>query len=292
MSRTLYPLSYQAASAGRLPRAATIASMSRIDRIFEELRAKGRKALMPFVVAGDPTLDALPGTLSALEQAGASIAEIGIPFSDPIADGPVIASAMHDALQNGVTPRAIFDEVAAARPSLGVGLVAMVSASIVHRMGGPRGFAAAAKDAGFDGLIVPDAPLEESGDLRDAARATGLTLSLLIAPTTPRERAIEIAKATTGFIYMLARGGITGEQSELPDVSKRVVALREVTNLPIACGFGVSTKEHVAAVVKHADAAIVGSALVRRMGEAAKTNKYVPHEARAFVRELAEGLHV
>jgi tryptophan synthase alpha chain len=265
--------------------------MGRIDDIFQSLRSVNMKAVMPFVCGGYPKPGQLAETLKACEEGGASIIEVGIPFSDPIADGPVIASAMHEALQAGVTPKSIFAEVAAARGNLGVGLVAMVSASIVYRMGGPSGFSKAAKDAGFDGLIVPDAPLEESGELRDAARAAGLSLSLLIAPTTPRERAMEIAKASTGFIYMLARGGITGEQSELPDVSKRVAALREVTNLPIACGFGISTKEHVAAVVKHADAAIVGSALVRRMGDAAKTNKYVPHEARAFVRELAEGLH-
>jgi tryptophan synthase alpha chain len=265
--------------------------MGRIDDIFQSLRSVNMKAVMPFVCGGYPKPGQMGEVLRACEEAGASIVEVGIPFSDPIADGPVIASAMHEALLAGVTPRGIFEEVAAARASLGVGLVAMVSASIVYRMGGPAGFAKAAKDAGFDGLIVPDAPLEESGELRDAARGAGLSLSLLIAPTTPRERAIDIAKASTGFIYMLARSGITGEQSELPDVSRRVNALREVTNLPIACGFGISTKEHVAAVVKHADAAIVGSALVRRMGDAAKANRFVPHETRAFVRELAEGLH-
>lgn len=265
--------------------------MGRIDDIFQSVRSINYKALMPFVCGGYPKPGMLGEVLRGCEEGGASIVEVGIPFSDPIADGPVIASAMHDALQLGVTPKSIFEEVAAVRGTVGLGIVAMVSMSIVHRMGGANGFARSAKDAGFDGLIVPDAPLEESGELRDAARASGLSLSLLIAPTTPRDRAVEIAKASTGFVYMLARGGITGEQSELPDVSKRVSALREVTNLPIACGFGISSKEHVAAVVKHADAAIVGSALVRRMGDAAKAGKFVPHETRAFVRELCEGLH-
>ncbi|GDY00162.1 tryptophan synthase alpha chain [Phycisphaerae bacterium] len=275
--------------------------MPRIDEIFASVRSINYKALMPFVCGGFPKPGMLGDVLRACEEGGASIVEIGIPFSDPIADGPVIATAMHDALQQGVTPRSIFDEVAAARDKVGVGIVAMVSVSIVHRMGGPTGFAKQAKDAGFDGLIVPDAPLEESTALRDAARVNALSLSLLIAPSTPRERALQIAQASTGFIYMLARAGITGDNAptgdgpggqsqQLPDIGRRVAALREVTNLPIAAGFGIATKEHVAAVTKYADAAIVGSALVRHMRQTAQAGKFVPHEVRSFVRNLAEGL--
>lgn len=283
MSRTLYPLSYQAASAGRLPRAATIASMSRIDRIFEELRAKGCKALMPFVVAGDPTLDALPGTLSALEQAGASIAEIGIPFSDPIADGPVIAEAMHRALQRGVTPSAVLARVREARPSLRMGLVAMVSVSIVERSGGPA-FIAALADAAFDGVIVPDADLDAVQPLHAEAERRDLAFAMLVAPTSSDARIERLVRHCRGFVYLLSRAGITGERQDAPEVEALVRRVRARTSLPLAVGFGISTAAHVQAVCRHADAAIVGSSLVRRLAEGdART---VADRAGAYAREL------
>jgi tryptophan synthase alpha chain len=264
--------------------------MGRIDDIFSTLRREGGKALMPFVCADHPAPGLTGPILGAMERAGAAIAEVGIPFSDPIADGPVIAAAMHKALTAGSTPRRVFEEVAAARPALSIGLVAMVSVSIVTRLGGPARFAGQARDAGFDGLIVPDCPLEESADLRTAATDAGLCFALLIAPTTPPKRAAEIAKACTGFVYMLARTGITGERREAPDIARRAALLRETTQLPIACGFGISTADHVRAVVAHADAAIVGSALVRRLDDAAQRGHDPAHEAGTMVRELAAGL--
>lgn len=259
--------------------------MNRIDEIFGELRASGGKALMPFVCADHPSRGSLGSVVEAIAQAGASIVEVGIPFSDPIADGPVIAAAMHEALVGGSTPRGVFAQVAEVRGKVSIGLVAMVSVSIVHRLGVAT-FIDEAKAAGFDGFIFPDAPLEESGALLSRAAEAGLTASLLIAPTTPRERAARIAQACSGFVYLLARAGITGERSDAPDVSKRVAQLREVTDLPIACGFGISTAEHVRAVVAHADAAIVGSALVRAMGEAKAAGADVAAAAGAFVRSL------
>lgn len=267
--------------------------MNRIDSIFADLRAARRKALMPFVCGGYPSAGVIAAVLPALEQAGASVIEVGIPFSDPIADGPVIAAAMHGALKAGATPESVFAEVASARPRVGCGLVAMCSVSIVERMGGAKGFAARAAGAGFDGLIVPDAPLEESMALRSAAADAGLTLSLLIAPTTPPDRAVRIAAACTGFVYLLARAGITGESASAPRVAQRVAELRRATSLPIACGFGISSPEHVRAVVggpQGADAAIVGSALVRRMGEAGKAGRDSARAGADFARELAGGL--
>lgn len=250
---------------------------------------------MPFICGGHPAnmppQDAVPITallLPALERAGASIVEVGIPFSDPIADGPVIAAAMHEALRHGATPLAVFDQVASVRAELSIGLVAMCSISIVHRLGGAAGFCRQAAAAGFDGLIVPDIPLEESGEIREAAAGAGLRLSLLIAPTTPPARAAQIARASTGFVYLLARTGITGERQEAPQVAGLVRTIQDATDLPIACGFGISTPEHVRAVVREggADAAIVGSALVRRMGQAGDPIA----EAERFIRELAGGL--
>lgn len=271
---------------------ATVAlAMGRIDDIFAELRHQQKRALMPFVCGGHPGPGSLVKLLPLLESAGSAIVEIGFPFSDPIADGPTIAAAMHSALLAGATPRGILEEVSQVRGSLRVGLVAMVSVSLVHRWeGGAAGFVKAAGDAGFDGFIFPDAPLEESGPLLKAAADAGKSASLLIAPTTPIERAKKLLASCTGFAYVLARTGITGERDKAPDVAGRVAKLRELTTLPLAVGFGISKREHVRAVVQHADAAIVGSALVRRIGDAAAAGKDWAANAYGFVRELASGL--
>ncbi len=272
--------------------------MNRINRIFADARANHRKALMPFICGGSPTLDSTRAILPALERAGAAIVEVGIPFSDPIADGPVIAAAMHDALQKGATPARLFEAVAAVRPALTLGLVAMVSISIVHRIGIDR-FAKDAAAAGFDGVILPDVPLEEARRCLDPLKSAGLTCSLLIAPTTPPDRAAQIAALCTGFVYLLARLGITGAAAgpgqppaglDASAIAARVAALRQVTDLPIACGFGIATADHVRAVVSpahgNADAAIVGSALVDRLRAAQDPAA----EAEKMVRDLAKGL--
>lgn len=275
--------------------------MNRIETIFSEHRAAGKRALMPFLCGGSPSLSATTQSLLAVQRAGAAIAEVGIPFSDPIADGPVIAAAMHEALRRGVTPAQVLEAVRAARAGGcdKLGTVAMVSVSIVHRIGQER-FTQDAAAAGIDGLIVPDVPVEESVELSAIARDHGLTLSLLIAPTTPPERAERIARACTGFVYLLARVGVTGAVgpgSGGPDVGalrERVRFLRSVSSLPIACGFGITTAEDVRLVVgpadkggAGADAAIVGSALVKRMS---RSGAEAPYEAEAFVRALAAGL--
>jgi len=254
-----------------------------MDRIRDQFeRRRGSGAIMPFVCGGHPSPACLPDLLLALEQAGASIVEIGIPYSDPVADGPVIAGAMHRALEQGVTPARIFEQVAGVRERLSIGLVAMVSVSIVHAWGGSVGFCRRARDAGFDGLIVPDLPVEEAEPVREAAREHGLAMSLLISPSTPRGRAEEIARASSGFVYLMARLGTTGEREENPEIERKVEVIRRATEIPVACGFGLSTQEQVRRVLRHADAAIVGSALVRRLDRAADP----VGTARAFVGEL------
>ncbi|MDX2117261.1 MAG: tryptophan synthase subunit alpha [Planctomycetota bacterium] len=269
--------------------------MPRISDQFASLRSRNAKGLIPYVCGGHPRPGTLAAVLPALEAAGATFIEVGIPFSDPIADGPVIAAAMHTALQRGSSPASTLAEIAQARPHVTVPLIAMVSVSIVHRMsggvqGGPARFVGMAKDAGIDGFIFPDAPLSESGELLKAANDAGLTASLLIAPTTTPQRAEEIMKASTGFVYLLARSGITGERQDAPDIGPRVAQLRRYSDLPIACGFGISSADHVRAVNQHADAAIVGSALVRRMSEA-DANAQDPVQAAAdFCRQLSGGL--
>ncbi len=256
-----------------------------MNRIVDQLeRRRGKGAVMPFVCGGHPKPDSLPRLLPALEHAGASVVEIGIPYSDPIADGPVIAGAMHRALEQGVTPAQIFEQVRSVRANLSIGLVAMVSVSIIHAWGGSAGFCERAKDAGFDGLIVPDLPVEESEPVRQAAREQGLCMSLLISPSTTRKRAERIARASSGFVYLMARLGITGEREESPEIARKVEVIRKVTQTPIACGFGLSTPDQVRRVLHLADAAIVGSALVRRLEHAEDPAA----TARAFVGELVE----
>lgn len=271
--------------------------MSRIDHIFASLRSRGRGGIMPFVVGGRPRADLLGAILRSLHAAGASIVEVGLPFSDPIADGPTIAQAMHKALLDGVTPRGIMTQVADARASLeadasrddpGLGLVAMVSYSIVYRLGGPACFAHGASASGFDGLIVPDCPHDEAGELSHACADAGLTLSHLIAPTTPPERAATLARASTGFVYLLARAGVTGERGDAPAIADRVALVRSATDTPIACGFGIARPEHVRAVLEHADAAIIGSALVGRLEDGAADG--APSRAADFVACVSAGL--
>ena len=264
-----------------------IQCVNRIDTIFADLRAGQRKALMPFVVAGFPAPHTLGATLESLQKAGSSIVEIGIPFSDPIADGPVISQAMDLALRLGATPAAILQEVAAARAQLTIGIVAMVSVSIVQRQGNEK-FVHALADAGFDGIIIPDLDLDCAAPLFAAAKDRGMSMSMLISPLTPPERITKIIALCRGFVYLLSRAGITGEQTGAPDVAEFVKRVRAQTNLPLAVGFGISTPEHVRAVVRHADAAIVGSALVKLMGSG--DAKQAVDRAEKLTQELVAAL--
>jgi tryptophan synthase alpha chain len=264
--------------------------MSRIPDIFKQLHVSKRPGVMPFITGGFPSLRDTEAALPALDRAGASIVEIGIPFSDPIADGPVIAESMHAALQRGTTPAAIFEIVQKLRPDLRVGLIAMVSASIVLRIG-ERKFIRQAAECGIDGLIVPDADTDAGGNspggrLAQLAADRDLTCSFLVAPTTSPERLRTLASLSSGFIYLLARLGITGERAEAPEVEQHVARVRAVTDLPIAVGFGISSPQQARAVIRHADAVIVGSALVRRMGE----SQQPVVAAEEFTRSIVDAL--
>jgi tryptophan synthase alpha chain len=263
--------------------------MSRIIDIFNRAKETNLPVLLPFVCAGSPTTDSLLTLLPALEAGGASVVEIGFPYSDPVADGPTIAAAMHDAIEHGMTPDVIFEQVSKVRDEIDLGLVAMVSSSIVEALGGVDAFCERANKAGFDGCIFPDLAFEEAGPYIEACKKHGLTNTMLIAPSTPSERAIEIAKSSTGFVYLLARAGITGERTDLPDIEERVRFLRQKSTTPIACGFGIATAAHVQAVTQHADGAIVGSALVRRLIEAQQSHKDPAQEAEIFLTELSVG---
>jgi len=247
-----------------------------------DCRQRRRRAVLPFVTAGYPSLASTRSLLPALGRACGSVIEVGIPFSDPIADGPVIAESMHEALVAGCTPEGVFGAVRDVRGQVDAALVAMVSHSIVSRMGMER-FAADAAAAGFDGLIVPDIDLEEAPGLRAACDAAGIGCTLLVSPTSSDERIARIVSQCSGFVYALARLGITGERTEAPEVKPIVDRIRRHSSLPVAAGFGISTPAHVSAVLEHADGAIVGSALVRRMREAIAAGRNPEEAAVALV---------
>ncbi len=267
--------------------------MNRIDALFARLRAEGRRALMPFITAGDPDLETTRELIVEVLARGASLVEVGIPYSDPIADGPTIAASYHRALTRGVNLSAIFAmlrEVRAAIPA-DAPLVTMVSYSIVHRRGADR-YLAEAAEAGVDGLIVPDLPVEESESLAAKVAALDLRLIQLVTPRTPPDRALAIARTTTGFLYYVSVAGLTGERSSFPpELARDVQALRAKVDLPICIGFGIGTPDAVRALAPIADGLIVGSALVRRLDGADTCDRSdVVREIGQFVADLAAGL--
>ncbi len=243
--------------------------MSQIDKLFAELRASGKKAFMPFVTAGDPDLKFTAAVLKELVARGANLCEIGIPYSDPIADGPVIQASYTRALAGEIKLADILGMVGDLTTQVTAPLISMVSYSIIFRRGLER-YVAEAKEAGVAGAIVPDLSVEESERFSAICRREDFSLIMLVTPTTPRERAVRIAEASSGFLYYVSVTGITGERTDLPPgISDNVAWLREQTPLPICIGFGVSRPEHVKLLSPVADGVIVGSAIVRRVSQAA-----------------------
>ena len=240
-----------------------------LAKTFAALAKDGRKALAPFVTAGDPDLDTTLAVLEALDRAGAAVCELGVPYSDPIADGPVIQASYTRALAAGFTLEKFFEMVRKATGRVKMPILAMVSYSIIYRRGIDR-FVDDAAAAGLAGLVVPDLPLEESDVLDVTCKGANLALVRLVTPTTPPERAAEIAKRSTGFLYCVSVAGVTGARTDLPEgLVERVKWLQTKTDVPVLVGFGVSTPEQVKLLSSVADGAIVGSALVRRVGELA-----------------------
>jgi tryptophan synthase alpha chain len=251
-----------------------ILQMSAIDTLFRELRSASRKALMPFVTAGDPDLDFTAAVIRRLAERGCGLVELGIPYSDSVADGPVIQASYTRALGHKIKLADILAMVGRLTAGekeikpVSLPIVTMVSYSIVYRHGLER-YVADAKQAGAAGAIVPDLPVEEAGPLTDVCRREDFSLIQLITPTTPRDRAIRIAERSTGFIYYVSVTGITGERTALPpEIIENVGWLRGETPLPICIGFGISRPEHVRMLAPVADGLIVGSAIVRRIAEA------------------------
>ncbi len=243
--------------------------MNPIHHLFSRLRAARRKAFIPFLTAGDPDLEGTGVLLSEVVRRGADLVEIGFPYSDPIADGAVIQASYTRALAKGLRLEQIFEAVPgwkAACPH--TPLVAMVSYSLVHRRG-PAAFLDRAQKAGFSGAIVPDLPVDESQGLVEAARERDFKLIQLVTPTTPRDRAVHIARQSSGFLYCVSVTGITGAREQLPaELHQQLAWLRTQTDLPLCVGFGISKPEHVRLLKDVADGIIVGSAIVRQLEQA------------------------
>jgi tryptophan synthase alpha chain len=265
--------------------------MSKIDLLFSTLRHEKRKALMPFITAGDPDLAFTAAVVKELVARGAHLFEIGIPYSDPIADGPVIQASYTRALAHKIKLDDILATLGEVAPKVAAPIVTMVSYAIVYRHGLEK-YVDDAQRRGIAGLIVPDLPVEESAALAKICAARQISLIQLVTPTTPRDRAVRIANTSTGFLYYVSVAGITGERTALPpELVDNVGWLRTQTELPICIGFGISRPEHVKLLAPVADGLIVGSAIVRRIATAAEQpREKVLREVGDYVAELLAAL--
>lgn len=247
--------------------AAATTGEERISRAFEAAREEGRAALMPYMMAGYPDREASLAVAAAYADTGADLIELGVPFSDPLADGPTIHAAGTAALAAGTT---FADALEVCRSvAERVPVVLMAYANMVLARGGAREFARLARAAGACGAIVPDLPLEEAAEAREALAAEGLALVPLVAPTTPPERRARICAAARGFVYLVSTLGTTGERDGLPEgLAELVAATKADSPVPVAVGFGIGDARQVEAVGRIADGVIIGSRLVRAAGEA------------------------
>ncbi len=263
--------------------------MNRIDERFKELRASGDKALVCFLTAGDPSMDATVVLVKAIAQSGADIVELGVPFSDPLADGPVIQASTHRALKRGASVRKVLDCVKQIRLDCSVPIVLMTYFNPVNSYGLVE-FANDAAGAEVDGVIMTDLPIEEATDWIRAAKTANLATIFLLAPTSTEARIELTAKNAGGFVYCITRTGVTGARADVPPETADLIArIRKHTTLPIAAGFGISTPEHMRAIREYADGAVVGSALVRLIAESADTAEAV-QKASEYVRSLKDAL--
>jgi tryptophan synthase alpha chain len=240
----------------------------RIASTFSRLRDGKTPGLVTYITAGDPDLPRSEGILRALDRAGADVLEIGVPFSDPLADGPVIQRATERALASGTTLSRVLDLLERLRPELQAPFVIFSYANPILRMGAER-FADRAKAAGVDGVLVLDLPIEEADSFRNMLAARRIDTILLLSPTTTDERLRKAASLGSGFLYAISRLGVTGARDRVADGAQEMVErIRRVSDLPVALGFGISKPEHVREVGRWADAAVVGSALVSVIADA------------------------
>ncbi|MEC9005396.1 MAG: tryptophan synthase subunit alpha [Nitrospirota bacterium] len=262
---------------------------NRITQTFEGLRQRAEKALIPYIMAGDPSLADTESLVLALEQAGADLIELGVPFSDPIADGPIIQKAAERALLSGTSLRRILDTVKTLRAKTQIPLILMAYYNTIMAMG-EETFCQEAVAAGVDGIIVPDMPPEEADTLQQAAQAHGPCLIYLLAPTATTIRKTEVIRRTQGFIYYVSITGITGARLQgLADVEKNVRALQKKSKKPIAVGFGIATPEDAKHMASFADGVIVGSALVKKIAEYQQDPSLIQHVS-TFIQQLKSAI--
>ena len=239
--------------------------MGRIENAFNNLKQHGRKGFIPFITAGDPDLETTEQILIELAQAGATLIELGVPFSDPMADGPVIQRASERALKNSFSLEDLLDMVARSRAQIDTPIILFSYFNPLLQFGVKR-LAKTAREAGVDGVLVTDLTPEESGEIEAELRANDLDMIFLVAPTSTDERLRLVAEHASGFVYAVSRAGVTGtRESVSAEAEKLVTRMRKFTSLPIAVGFGISTVEQVRDVHRYADAVVVGSAIVAEM---------------------------
>ena len=258
---------------------------TRIQQLFETTRRQKRSAFIAYLTAGDPTPEATPALVAALERGGVDLIELGVPFSDPVADGPVIQRAAERALKAGTTLAKVLGMARTIRQTSEIPLLLFTYLNPAMRYGLEK-LATDAKAAGIDGCLLTDVSVEEAGPYVKVMRAAGLDTVFLAAPTSTPRRLQLVAEYSTGFVYLVSRTGVTGEQTTLSDSLKPLIEImRGVTKLPLAAGFGISTPEQAGAVAKMADGVVVGSALVREIERNAD-----PAKLEAFARSLANGM--
>src|SRR5216684_1982749 len=265
--------------------------MTRIANLFENLRRAGKKGLIAYVTAGDPAPERTPGLVEALERGGADLIELGVPFSDPIADGPVIQRAGYRALEAGTTVRKVLEIAAEIRARSEIPLLLFTYLNPVMRYGIEK-LAVDARSAGIDGCLLTDVSVEEAAAYVAVMRSAGLDTVFLAAPTSSPRRLRLVAEYSTGFVYLVSRTGVTGERDSISSsVAPLIRSMREVTDLPLAVGFGVSTPEHVAEIGAQAEAVVVGSAIMRVIEKNAG-NESLDIQLESFVRELKHGFQL
>jgi len=272
------------------PNPRVAASTGRIESTFARLKEQNRAALVAYITAGDPDLPRSFAIARAVADAGADILELGVPFSDPLADGPTIQAAANRAIEAGATLPKLLNHLRDFRASCDVPVVLFTYLNPVYVYGFEK-FHSDAAAAGADGILILDLPPDEAQRNAELSRSLGLRAIRLIAPTTPAARVAQICSSAEGFIYYVSREGVTGEQQELSaSIPERVALIRQHTELPVCVGFGISTPEQAAAIAGQSDGAVVGSAIVRRIAEFGN-DPDLPGKIAEFVQPLAEAVH-
>lgn len=265
--------------------------MNRIDKKFKELKRRGKKAFIAYVTAGDPNLSVTREIVLSLEKSGVDIVELGIPFSDPIADGPTIQAASHRALSGGVTLKKVFSMMGPLRKATQIPIAFMTYYNPVLKYGIKK-FIRDCGIKGVDGVIIPDLPFEEAGELIRVSKRSGVASIFLAAPTSTKKRIKDIAKNSMGFIYYVSLTGVTGARKKLSvQAVSNVKIIKSMTKKPVAVGFGISTPDQARSIARMADGVIVGSAIVRIIANNRKNSKALISKMLNFSKSLAKAIH-